>query len=1082
MPTKLTRYMEGIMEAAWLAAVVCIPLFFNVYSMRIFEPDKLTLLRSLGLIVLAAWLVKLIDMGGISWAPAENNEPRWKSLMRTPFALAVVTLVVAYLVATVFSVAPSTSFWGSYQRLQGTYTTLTYIVIFAAMAVNLRRRQQLERVITAAILASLPVGLYGLLQRFQIDPVPWGGDTSKRIASNMGNAIFVAAYVIMIFPLVLSRIVATFTAIIKNEGNVVIQIARGTIYIFIAALHVIAVYLSNSRGPLLGMLAGFFFLMVLLSLYWRARWLLFTIMATGLAAAAFLVVLNLPTGPFDQLKQNNAFFNRVGSLLKPEVQSNQVRVLIWEGATELVSSQDPLTFPDGTQDRWEPLRLLVGYGPETMYVAYNPYYPVELAHFESRNASPDRSHNETWDAVVITGLLGLASYLVVFVSAFYYGLAWLKMVNSRKQRILFFGLVIGGGLAGVIGFTFWQGFSFMGVGLPFGILIGVVAYLVLVAVFSRYEAPQTDGEKLRALTLMALLAAIVAHYVEIHFGIAIAATRTHYWVFAALLFVAGYILPRLGEYQIGDDQAVPETEPEAASKKRGRKPTRLSPSSVKGGAEIWVAGLIIALIMVTLGYDFVSNSSRVTTANEIIWNSLTKLPNKDMATSYGVLTMLLTTWISAGLVMAAEISRLYPQQSILKNFLKVLGISLGITMVFYLLHASNLANLGRFPPNTQPTIIDIAARQEGVLTQFYVYLILMLFAMGFANPLDWPQRTTGKKGMGAFALPVVMILAFWGISVTNLRIIHADMTFKFADPLANGASPNYDAAIQLYRRATELAPDEDHYYLFLGRAYLEMARTAEDPAEREELMETAKTDLIRAQGINPLNTDHTANLARLYRVWAGFDPALQDERGQQSAAYYEKATTLSPQNTTLWNEKAIVYLSVLDEREKALEILNQSLEIDPEFDGTNGLLGDFYSQEARREREDEAKRTELLEQAADYYQRAFETTYLNRLATNAVRYNYLVAQASVRAELNDYENALVAYTKALDFVADAQLWRLEETIAQVHAQLGEFTEAIKFATQALESAPENQADRIKQYIASLEAAKVREESETPTAP
>ena len=67
MPTKLSRYCEGIIEAAWLSALILVPVFFNIYSSRIFEPDKITLLRSLALLILGAWIVKLIDEGGPHW-------------------------------------------------------------------------------------------------------------------------------------------------------------------------------------------------------------------------------------------------------------------------------------------------------------------------------------------------------------------------------------------------------------------------------------------------------------------------------------------------------------------------------------------------------------------------------------------------------------------------------------------------------------------------------------------------------------------------------------------------------------------------------------------------------------------------------------------------------------------------------------------------------------------------------------------------------------------------------------------------------------------------------------------------------
>ena len=48
-----------------------------------------------------------------------------------------------------------------------------------------------------------------------------------------------------------------------------------------------------------------------------------------------------------------------------------------------------------------------------MFVVYNRFYPPDLAHYEQRTASPDRSHNETFDALITTGVLGLIAYLAV---------------------------------------------------------------------------------------------------------------------------------------------------------------------------------------------------------------------------------------------------------------------------------------------------------------------------------------------------------------------------------------------------------------------------------------------------------------------------------------------------------------------------------------------------------------------------------------------------------------------------------------------------------------------------------------------
>ena len=188
MSTKIGRYADGIIEAAWLAAVMLTPVFFNIFSSRIFEPDKITLLRTLALVTLAAWTIKLIDQGGFKWEKASSDQGLLKSLINVPLIPVVVALVVVYTISTIFSVSPYTSLWGSYQRLQGTYTTFSYLVIFASLVGNLRGRSQVERLISVAIISSLPVSLYGILQRNGADPIPWGGDVTGRIAAKLCNS------------------------------------------------------------------------------------------------------------------------------------------------------------------------------------------------------------------------------------------------------------------------------------------------------------------------------------------------------------------------------------------------------------------------------------------------------------------------------------------------------------------------------------------------------------------------------------------------------------------------------------------------------------------------------------------------------------------------------------------------------------------------------------------------------------------------------------------------------------------------------------------------------------------------------
>ena len=1113
MPTKLSRYAEGIMEAAWLAAIIVVPVFFNIYSSRIFEPDKLTLLRTLALVILAAWAVKLVEEGRSQWKLLGNGESPVKAFLRIPLLAPVLALVVVYLIATIFSITPRASLLGSYQRLQGTYTTFSYVVVFAAVVGNMRKKAQVERLVGTAILASLPVSLYGVLQRFQLDPIPWGGDVTSRVAANLGNSIFVAAYLILAIPLTLMRIVESFEALLTDRGQLLPNFVRATGYVFIVALQVITLYFSGSRGPWLGWFASLVFIWLGLSLIWRQRWLTVTGVTLALIAGTFLILLNVPNGPFEGLRAAPAFY-RISRLLDAESRTGQVRTLIWEGASELVQPHEPLEYPDGSKDSLNFLRPLIGYGPEGMYVAYNPFYPPELTQVEKRNASPDRSHNETWDSLVITGVLGLIVYLTLFGSVLYYGLKWLGLVRSDRQRYLYLGLYLGGGLVSSIAFVMWQGVSYLGVALPFGMVMGVMAYLILSSLFGGFQAPPTLAEKLRAYILLGLLATIVAHFVEINFGIAIAATRTYFWTFSGLLLVVGYILPRVGEIQITQSavQAVMENAGEAEAREDGlqqtveadhegasrrsdggRKPTdaarktnmsqqsrkrkpaaRTSGRSAPGLAAGWLreallVALLVSIVLVTLGYNYITNSQGGTSSVQLVWSSLTKLRSADAGSSFGVLALLLTSWLVGCLVLVSESVRdMDGDRKALagiwgKMLLTALGVSMLVGVIFWTLHAGVLLSLSRGTTSTMQEVLGQVQRSESILSNYYVYLLIVIFGLGAFLPIEWPQRSL-QFGFASYATPVIaFVMAFGLASYSNLRVIQADIAFKTADLFARNKS--WAAAIEIYQRANELAPNEDYYYLFLGRAYLEYARSLEDVSQREQLISKAAEDLRQAQAINPLNTDHTANLARLYSLWATYssDAQVREGHARESENYFSRAVVLSPNNARLWDEWATLYLNVLKEPEKARERLEHALTIDPYYDWTYGLLGDYYSRYGTAS--SDAAAGDQLIQAADYYSRAVSFT---RSTDKQTMYGYVVALAGVYVKMEDIDKAIEMYQKALEYVPNqSEIWKIEDTLARLLAQKGDLANALLHAQSALEAAPEDQKERVRSLISQL---------------
>ena len=175
MTSRLANFCDKFLEVCWLAALIVVPLYFDIYSSRVFEPDKLSLLRSLALVMVGVWIVRQIELklrlspnGNGNAAPRPALIERARAALReNPLLIPTWFTVVVYIISTVFSVTVSVSFWGSYQRMQGTYTTLSYIVIFLMAAGSLRTRVQFNRAVNTILATAFPIGLYGIMQHFQ---------------------------------------------------------------------------------------------------------------------------------------------------------------------------------------------------------------------------------------------------------------------------------------------------------------------------------------------------------------------------------------------------------------------------------------------------------------------------------------------------------------------------------------------------------------------------------------------------------------------------------------------------------------------------------------------------------------------------------------------------------------------------------------------------------------------------------------------------------------------------------------------------------------------------------------------------
>lgn len=1018
--TRLGLLCDRVVEAGWLAALVTVPLYFNIYSSRVFEPDKLTLLRAIVLVMCVAYVVKVLEARRgeiVNEMPSEESTRSRTATMRSrnPLALPALVLAAIHILASIFSISPANSFWGSYQRLQGTYTLLTYIALFFIIAHNLRSKAQVDRFVKVALLTSIPISLYGVAQNQHLDPLPWGGDVTFRVTSSMGNAIFLAAYLIMVVPLTMARLVeviwrlrnwkgtsswawdwrlaglvgllvlqntflalfvkssvgspnlwwgalpaigvflASAVAFVSPPKSYLVLAVEGIGYCLLLSLQLVAIFLTQSRGPWIGLGIGIIVFVVLLSVFQGSRRAMLISSSVALLLAALVILFNVPNTPLAPLK-SVPYIGRMGQLLETESGTGKVRVLIWQGALGLVMGHPSIGF---SEDRFNALRPMIGYGPETMYVAFNKVYPPDLAHYEARNATPDRSHMDILDHLVTTGVLGAVAFLaVLYVSV---ASAWraLKQARTVTTQLLFIGVI----------------------------------------------------------------SAITAHFFESQVGIAIASTLTYLWAFL---------------------------------------------------------GLSVAVRHLAGGNDALVQSGATVEEVRAVLSQAAAVPRVD---NVGARTRNAKKSRTGGSVHKRTVDRAVALDDAVK--LTVLGAYVLATTV------------GIVFLSTSPANLDIWL----TFVLSFAWLVVGIVVVGLSFGA-LPRGATWRPGnlwlyapLGAAAIVAIS---------ANLNGVIADIQFKRGFGL--DAQRQWEQAIPAYQAALNLAPGQDFYYLFMGRAFLELAKTNQRPRVnppltatsnlvrrislqdvarlgKQDMLELSRAALEEALVLNPLNTDHHANLARLYRYWGEVDDR---QKLDLSLKYYAQATTLSPQAAHLWAEWAEVYLAkglAADAIEKA----SIGARLDPVYPTNFVYLGDAYLAEGKAQDaiEAHARALELdplalsdprLENRTSAYIQAGiadRLTELYRKAADSERgrnvpalhsaYGYVLSkQGKVSEALQEFQEWARLAPK--DWLAHRNLAISYQALGMIDASIAEAAEARKLA-------PPDQQQALQNWIDDLEMRK-----------
>jgi O-antigen ligase len=348
--------------AAWLVFAgffLSIGLSFSPALQSQFTLPKMFWLRVSAAAIAAVWCVRL-QRGAVRVSP---------------FILAATGALAAWWVITLpFAVHLPTALWGMPGRYNGFVNQLTLLLIFLAVASMGLSRRDVVRLLALFVIALVPLAIYDVAQGFGVDWFTW---PNSRPGSTIGHPVPLAAILALGMPIVLSLALTAATRI------------AGAVWLAIAALLLLAIGTTLSRGPWIG--AAIAVCVVLLpagrrrALPRARQWIVVAAVALGVAAT--VAVGRVPGTRITQ---------RIGLLAQPWTDPSFVnRFVFFEAAAAMIRD-----------------RPVFGSGFESFGLLYPRYRPVE-GEAVPDDTVPSMVHNGYLQLAASTGLPGLAIYVTL---------------------------------------------------------------------------------------------------------------------------------------------------------------------------------------------------------------------------------------------------------------------------------------------------------------------------------------------------------------------------------------------------------------------------------------------------------------------------------------------------------------------------------------------------------------------------------------------------------------------------------------------------------------------------------------------
>ncbi len=426
--------LDMLMECTWILFIFLLPVCFNPFGYDGFYLAKTLLLQFSACLLLGEFLARwLLSKQENSPVDAAN----W--IKRSPLQTAVLLYAVFWCMATVFSIMPEESLWGSLARKNGLMSMLSWIAIFIVMIQKMVSRRQLYRALYVLFVSTTLVSLLGIIFLIFPQMIPgYSFQVNGRALSTDGNPLSLSAFLSMVLPITLALLILDWYKSSPGMKRTLKLVGLLTAF----TLQMACLCMAQYSITVLLFIPGIFIFFLMLGVFQKSK------PTVVLSALVLLVLITLAGVMMGQMMMSRPGGQSGDPQAEQDTMAGQVglntlgiRTDIWKCAVAVIIDRPEVPF---YHDNVHYLRHLIGYGPESFVVLSQSRYPVVMKSQDvCMSMLLGQPENNYLHLAATIGILGLGAFLSVVLVFYYLGFCLIVKAGSLELVALTSALVAG---------------------------------------------------------------------------------------------------------------------------------------------------------------------------------------------------------------------------------------------------------------------------------------------------------------------------------------------------------------------------------------------------------------------------------------------------------------------------------------------------------------------------------------------------------------------------------------------------------------------------------------------------------------